>query len=100
MRPIQKIPRYIDSEEPEDIQDIEGHLRGGIPAADIDAVERYWSVCPNLNPALFRDSRPGYFDLAVEKSAIKPAIYQPEFAAFIDCMNKLFAQWGNGPRPP
>ena len=25
------IPRYIDSQQPEDIQDIEGHLRGGIP---------------------------------------------------------------------
>ena len=25
------LPRYIDSTEPEDIQDIDGHLRGGIP---------------------------------------------------------------------
>ena len=25
------IPRYIDSQEPEDIQDIEAHLKGGIP---------------------------------------------------------------------
>ena len=28
------IPRYIDSQEPEDIQDIEGHLRGGMPVTD------------------------------------------------------------------
>jgi type I restriction enzyme M protein len=33
------LPRYIDSQEPEDIQDIEGHLRGGIPVADIDALQ-------------------------------------------------------------
>src|SRR5437773_3850199 len=25
------LPRYIDSQQPEDIQDIDGHLRGGIP---------------------------------------------------------------------
>jgi len=30
------LPRYIDSTEPEDIQDIDGHLRGGIPERDID----------------------------------------------------------------
>jgi len=88
------IPRYIDSQQPGDIQDIEGHLRGGIPAADIDALGRYWAVCPQLRRALFRDNRPGYLDLAVEKSAIKPAIYQhPEFVAFTKGMNALFAKW-------
>src|SRR5208283_653845 len=30
------LPRYIDSQQPEDLQDIEGHLKGGIPTADID----------------------------------------------------------------
>jgi type I restriction enzyme M protein len=34
------IPRYIDSQEIEDIQDIEAHLLGGIPNADIDALQR------------------------------------------------------------
>jgi len=32
--------------------------------------------------------------LAVEKSAIKSAIYQhSEFVAFIDLMNTIFSQW-------
>ena len=30
------LPRYIDSSEPEDLQDIDAHLRGGIPNRDID----------------------------------------------------------------
>src|SRR5271165_2557066 len=30
------LPRYIDSTEPEDLQDIDAHLRGGIPERDID----------------------------------------------------------------
>ncbi|MCG2741135.1 MAG: type I restriction-modification system subunit M [Syntrophaceae bacterium] len=88
------LPRYIDSQTPEDVQDIAGHLQGGIPVADVDALARYWSVCPRLRHSLFKDGRPGYVDLAVEKSAIKPAIYEhPEFAAFIQGMNTHFAAW-------
>ena len=88
------IPRYIDSQQSEDIQDIEGHLRGGIPTADIDTLQPYWSVCPQLRRTLFKKNRPGYLDLAVEKAAIKPVIYQhPEFVAFIGSMNTLFAKW-------
>ncbi len=88
------IPRYIDSQQAEDIQDIEGHLRGGIPTADADALARYWEVCPQLRRTLFKDNRPGYLDLAVPKDAIKPAIYEhPEFTGFIGNMNALFDDW-------
>ncbi|MFN0070452.1 MAG: N-6 DNA methylase, partial [Chloroflexota bacterium] len=88
------LPRYIDSQTQEDLQDIAGHLLGGIPAADIDALQRYWAVCPTLKTTLFKENRPGYLDLAVEQSAIKTAIYEhPEFAAFISDMNAHFAKW-------
>ena len=88
------LPRYIDSQTPEDRQDIEGHLKGGIPVADVEALKPYWGICPTLKTTLFKPNRPGYFDLAVEKSAIKPAIYgHPEFAAFIAGMNTHFAAW-------
>lgn len=84
----------IDSRTPEDIQDIAGRLQGGIPAADIDALERYWAVCPGLREALFQPNRPGYFDLAVDKSAIETTIYEhSEFAAFLAEMNAHFAAW-------
>src|ERR1044071_370775 len=36
------LPRYIDRQTPEDLQDIAGPLKGGTPAADIDALQRYW----------------------------------------------------------
>jgi type I restriction enzyme M protein len=88
------LPRYIDSQQAEDLQDIEGHLKGGIPKADVDALQRYWDLCPRLQQALFKANRPGYLDLAVEKSAIKSRIYEhPEFAAFIGKMNAHFATW-------
>lgn len=88
------IPRYIDSQQAEDIQDIEGHLKGGIPSADVDALQAYWHVCPQLRQTLFKANRPGYLDLAVSKHAIKPTIYEhPEFVSFIDSMSALFADW-------
>jgi type I restriction enzyme M protein len=88
------LPRYIDSQTPEDLQDIAGHLQGGIPAADVDALERYWDICPKLQQALFKKNRPSYLDLAVEKTDIKSAICEhPEFADFIAGMNKHFDAW-------
>jgi len=88
------LPRYIDSQVPEDLQDIAGHLQGGIPAADVEALDKYWAVCPELKQALFKDNRPGYLDLAVDKAAIKSTIYEhPEFAAFISGMNDHFDIW-------
>src|SRR5665213_854881 len=88
------LTRYIDGQTPEDTQDIAGHLQGGIPAPDIDALQSYWCVCPKLRKALFKPNRPGYVDLAVEKPAIKPTIYDhPEFTAFITGMNAHFATW-------
>jgi len=88
------LPRYIDSQQPEDLQDIEGHLRGGIPVRDVDALERYWEICPELRKALFKKNRAGYVDLRVEKAAIKPTIYEhPEFKAFTSKMHDHFATW-------
>jgi len=88
------LPRYIDSQEIEDLQDIEGHLKGGIPTRDIDALSDYWTVCPSLRHSLFKELRPSYLSLAVEKDKIKPTIYEhPEFATFITTMNCHFKQW-------
>ena len=88
------LPRYIDSQQAEDLQDIEGHLKGGIPVADVDALQSYWDICPALRQALFKPNRKGYLDLAVDKAAIKSTIYDhPEFATFITSMNAHFAAW-------
>lgn len=89
------IPRYIDSQEPEDIQDIEAHLLGDIPNADIDALKGYWAVCPSLNKTLFRPgNRPDYSKLAIEREKIKTAIYShPEFTAFAEKAMGSFRNW-------
>ncbi|MFO0879952.1 MAG: N-6 DNA methylase [Gemmataceae bacterium] len=88
------LPRYIDSQIPEDVQDIAGHLQGGIPSRDLDALARYWAICPGLRSILFRELRPGYLALTIEKPAIKQTIFEhPEFKAYIADMNAHFHAW-------
>jgi type I restriction enzyme M protein len=92
------LPRYIDSSEPEDLHDIDGHLRGGIPERDIDDPVRlkpYWKILPGVRATLFQKAdRPGYRQLHLPIAEVKPAIFNhPEFTAFQDCVLKLFEQW-------
>jgi type I restriction enzyme M protein len=88
------LPRYIDSSEAEDLQDIEAHLRGGIPERDTDALEAYWQVCPQLREALFQPLRPGYLELAVSPAEVKAKITaHPQFASFLAGMARHFAAW-------
>lgn len=89
------IPRYIDSQEQEDIQDIEAHLLGGIPLADIDALQPYWDVYPTLRKTLFKkNARPKYVDLAIPKEEIKSTIYNhPEFNAYKTKVEIAFEGW-------
>ena len=88
------LPRYIDSQEPEDMQDIAGHLCGGIPNCDIAALEKYWCVLPGLKSALFHPLRDHYSQLSILHSQLKQTIYaHPEFVAFTERMNALFAAW-------
>jgi type I restriction enzyme M protein len=89
------LPRYIDSTEPEDLQDIEAHLKGGIPKRDIDGLEAYWEVFPGVRSELFADAdRSGYSRLKIETSQIKTTIFgHKEFAAFNRQVTDLFARW-------
>ncbi len=95
------LPRYIDSTEPEDIQDIDAHLRGGIPQRDIDALSRYWDIMPGLRAALFQKTdRPGYSQLRTTIAEVKPAIFgHAEFTAFHESATRLFQQWKSAAVP-
>jgi len=89
------IPRYIDSTEPEDLQDIEAHLLGGIPNRDIDDLARYWDLFPTLRECLFAPvTRSGYSDLRVAASDIKTAIFEhPEYIAYTQQIYRIFEKW-------
>lgn len=90
------IPRYIDTSEAEDLQDIDAHLYGGIPERDVNALQAYWEVMPNLRSALFAPQRPGFLQLKVTQTEIEPVIFDhPEFTAFNQTISGLFDAWRN-----
>lgn len=49
------IPRYVDSSAPAESWDIYASMFGGIPAAEVDALEHYWKAFPGLREALFEE---------------------------------------------
>ncbi len=89
------LPRYIDTQEAEDLQDIEAHLKGGIPNADISALSPYWDVCPTLEKSLFKkSSRAGYSELSITPEDVKITILShAEFKAFHESVLKAFTPW-------
>jgi len=89
------IPRYIDSQEEEDLQDIEAHLKGGIPSKDVDALNNYWKVYPSVRKLLFAPSgRIDYEKLRLNKSEIQVTIFDhAEFKTFLDKVKKSYLDW-------
>lgn len=88
------ISRYIDSGISEDLQSIEAHLKGGIPAYDVDGMERYWSVFGLLKNKLFSVLRDGYYQLNVSKDEVRPLIHEDEeFSSYADKIDNAFVAW-------
>ncbi|MFJ4595992.1 MULTISPECIES: type I restriction-modification system subunit M [unclassified Kitasatospora] len=94
------IPRYVDSSEPEDIQDLHAHMHGGIPDRDLDALDGYWEAFPSLRPMLFKPNRPGYSDLAVSVADVQQAILDSdEFQKFAVDVRGQVDDWFATHRP-
>lgn len=89
------IPRYIDSSDAEDLQDISAHLFGGIPQKDIDALSSFWKVFPSLKSELFKtNDRVGYLELKIEKDVIRDVIYSNrDFVEYANGIKRAFEEW-------
>jgi len=88
------IPRYIDTQDEEDIQDLNAHLNGGIPNVDIEKLDDYWTVYPSLRNELFEPLREDYSRLKVESSNIKDAIFNhTEFISYNTKLDEIFSSF-------
>ena len=80
------IPRYVDSSEAAESWDIYASMFGGIPTAEVDALDAYWQALPGLKETLLTDSAAPYTTLAVadvaQAVAAHPAVqaYTARFA--------------------
>ncbi len=89
------LPHYIDTQESEDIQNIEAHLRGGIPDEDIDALSQYWDICPTLEKSLFRpNGRDGFSEVKIPHDEIrKTVLSHAEFDVFRQSVMRVVKKW-------
>lgn len=95
------LPRYINTSDSEDIQNIEAHLKGGIPDGDIDGLAAYWKKFPRIRRELFVNAgRTGYSQLKIASSEIKNTILNhAEFTAFMQEVAQSFAAWEKSNAP-
>ncbi len=94
------IPRYIDSSEPEDLQDLHAHVHGGIPDRDLDMVSAYWEAFPSLRSTLFKPNRPGYSDMAIGVTDVQQTILDSdEFQKFATAVRGQVDEWFAAHRP-
>jgi type I restriction enzyme M protein len=89
------IPRYIDSQDEEDIQNIQAHLLGDIPNRDVEALQHYWEVYPNLKEHLFHPAkREHYNSLVVPRANTKETIFNhAEFIDYRETLDKVYDAW-------
>jgi len=90
------IPRYIESADTEIVQDIEAHLKGGLPMHDVDQLQNYWSACPALRDALFmpHPAQKSYLALRCAKEDIRATVKQhPDFIAQDNNFKAHYRQW-------
>lgn len=90
------IPRYVSAPDSEVLQDIDAHLRGGLPEHDIDQLSEYWDVCPSLRNDLFSDRpiRAGYYQLHCAVDAIRDTVAaNADFCKQGKAFNHSFEKW-------
>jgi len=88
------IARYIDSSEPDDIQDLHAHVHGGIPNRDIDALRLFWDAFPSLRETLVAPNRDGYSDLTVDIADVQRTVLDSdEFHDFQATVRTKVDEW-------
>ena len=65
---------YVEPVEKPIVEDIEGHLHGGIPEADLDRLNDYFEAFDGIREDLFDELRPGYFIVKPDIASIREAV--------------------------
>lgn len=63
------IPRYVDSSEVAESWDVYATMFGGVPKAEVDALDHYWKVWPSLKGQLYGDGGGSCFAVVADDVA-------------------------------
>ena len=75
------IRRYVDNSPPAEPQDVKAHLYGGVPLAEVDALQPFWDNYPQLRKTLFKPRSEGYVsftEAVANKEAVKELVSDHE----------------------
>lgn len=91
------IRRFVDNAPPAEPNDVHAHLKGGIPAAEVDALNSAFASYPGLRDKLFTDLKENYLRLAdavAEKEDIKKLLDEcPEVKTTFENYSKGLQKW-------
>lgn len=69
------IPRYIEPEDKEIVQNIYAHIHGGLPKYDVEEVLAHlWEACGTLKDKLFKSINADYYQLAIPENEVTRTI--------------------------
>jgi len=87
------IRRFVDNAPPAEPQDVHAHLKGGIPTAEVDALDAAFESYPGLRDKLFTDFKENYLkftDVITEKEEIKKLLDEST------CVQTTFDNYSKG----
>jgi type I restriction enzyme M protein len=89
------LPRYIERAATEPQHDLQAHLTGGIPAADVDALQHWWTHLPAVREALFAPAKnKNYCSLRVAAADVRQTIAaHPEMLQLLGKAEKQLSRW-------
>ncbi len=87
------IPRYIAPRDNEVRQDIEAHLKGGIPRYNVEQMQAYWEICHSLKDKLFAPIDDNFYSLVPKKEDIGSVVladesFREQFSLFTECIDR------------
>lgn len=93
------IRRFVDNAPPAEPHDVHAHLKGGIPVAEVDALNPAFASYPGLRDKLFCDFKENYLrftDAIAEKEDIKKLLDEsPEVQTTLANYTKGLEKWWN-----
>ena len=93
------IRRFVDNASPAEPHDVHAHLKGGIPIAEVDALDHVFASYPGLRRKLFCDYKENYLqfvDAIKEKEDIKKLLDEsPEVKSTFYNYEKGLEEWWN-----
>lgn len=88
------IPRYVDSSEASETFDIFASMFGGVPASEVEELNKYWETFPSLKDELFTKVNNDSYELKVD-SVKETILNSVDVKEYINSYRERFSSFSN-----